>query len=83
MLIVFVMGSTAVAIASMVRKETVSYAKAIVLTCDIIGVTGIIGRLLSGVHWLTDIFAGLVAATALLIIFQGVIGIINEKREAK
>ena len=29
------------------------------------------------------LFAGLVAATALLIIFQGVIGIINEKREAK
>ena len=83
MLIVFVMGSTAVAIASMVRKETVSYAKAIVLTCDIIGITGIVGRLLSGVHWLTDIFAGLVAATSLLIIFQGVIGIINEKRETK
>lgn len=83
MLIVFVMGSTAVAIASMVRKEAASYAKAIVLVCDLIGMTGIIGRLLSGVHWITDIFAGLVAATSLLIIFQGVIGIINEKRETK
>lgn len=40
----------------------------------------VIGRLLGGVHWLTDIFASLLLSAALLVLFYGVLSLSSEKR---
>ena len=82
-LILCVMGSTRVMLSALSVKDKSPLAKAIVLACDIIAITAIVGRLLSGVHWLTDIFAGIVLSSALVIIFRGVILCISEKEFTK
>ena len=60
-----------------------SRARAISLACDVIIITAIIGRLLAGVHWLTDIVGGLILAFALLFIFNSALGMINAFRKAR
>ena len=42
----------------------------------------VIGRLLAGVHWLTDIFASLLLSTALVFIFSGCLALISQRKKA-
>lgn len=46
-------------------------------------IVGIICRLYSGMHWLTDIFAGVLLSGALCCLFVGVLNLLSEKITAK
>lgn len=46
-------------------------------------VVTVVGRFLSGVHWLTDIVGGLLLAGALLAAFSGVLGLVDKKKKAE
>lgn len=80
MLIVFVMGSTAALLNVIFGEEKKSLVRAAVLVCDIILVTGVLGRLISGVHWFTDIFAGLVLSLGLVMLFRGILDAMSAKK---
>lgn len=82
-LIISVMGSTSMVLTSFFKGVKSSRARAISLACDVIIITAIIGRLLAGVHWLTDIVGGLILAFALLFIFNSALGMINAFRKAR
>ena len=49
-----------------------------IISLIIIAVT-IIGRLISGVHWLTDIIGGIIISSALLMTFYSILQLINNK----
>ena len=40
-------------------------------------------RLLSGVHWITDIIGGIIISSALLMVFNTILELINNRNEAK
>lgn len=53
------------------------------IVCGIIIVTMICARLLSGVHWLTDIIGGILLSTALVFAYAGLIAPKKRKRRKK
>ena len=50
------------------------------LVCAIVLVIAVAGRLLSGVHWFTDIVGGVLISMTLLACFSGVKGVIQSKK---
>jgi undecaprenyl-diphosphatase len=54
--------------------ELIKDKKAILIAADIlcgaIALVILLGRLLSGVHWLTDIFAGILVSAALICLYR-------------
>lgn len=58
-------------------------AKILDITCYIIIVITVVGRLISGVHWLTDIIGGLLIASALLSLFYAVLSSLNNNDNIK
>lgn len=42
----------------------------------------VLGRIISGVHWITDIIGGFLLSLGLVILFDGLCGIISEKKKA-
>ncbi|MFA6784523.1 MAG: phosphatase PAP2 family protein [Sphaerochaeta sp.] len=71
LLVVFVMGSTCVLLPHMMS----SGRKTLLLQglCLLVAVSTIVGRLLSGVHWSTDILGAVILAASLVLFFAAVI----------
>ena len=56
-------------------------AKILDITCYVISFVTVIGRLISGVHWLTDIIGGLIISSALLSLFYAVLSSLTKSYE--
>lgn len=71
--------------AMIITSEMLSGKKGLSITVVIIGyaliLLTVIGRLLSGVHWFTDIFGGVLLSFALIMLFYTAIEFIREKIE--
>ncbi len=51
--------------------------------CTLIMLVIVVGRLLSGMHWLTDIVAGILLSLSYVFIYNGVLKILETKEDAK
>ena len=71
MLSLVIMGSIFMIIDKYVRNQMI--ANIIKALCAAIAVITVIGRLLSGVHWLTDILGGILLSVCLLSLFSAII----------
>lgn len=81
MLVCVIIGSAIMLISRYIKKKTLCRALQVICAV-IIGVT-VIGRLLSGVHWFTDIIGGILISAALLALFLGITEKINNYKEVK
>ena len=70
MLICTIMGSTMMFIGRYIKKKEI--CRIVQVICCLIMVTTVIGRLLSGVHWFTDILGGVLISIALLSLLSGI-----------
>ena len=57
------------------KSDMIKIFNAILL---IVAAVTVIGRLLSGVHWFTDIIGGIIISSALLMLFRTVLGIVSK-----
>lgn len=71
MLVCVVMGSAIMLVDRYIRDERI--AKIIKAICGIVIAVTVIGRLICGVHWLTDITGGVLISSTLLLIFNNVL----------
>ena len=71
MLICVVMISAAMVVCKYIKNDNIR--RIIQVICVIITVITVIGRLICGVHWFTDILGGVIISAALLFAFSGVI----------
>ena len=82
MLSICILGSAIIEIKSLFENK-----KKLVITLDAISVVImviiVLGRLLSGMHWFTDIIGGILLSLALVFIFHGVLKLIEKKIEMK
>ena len=81
MLVCVIMGSAIMLISRYIKKKTLCRTLQVICAV-IIGVT-VIGRLLSGVHWFTDIMGGILISTMLLALFSGVTKKICYRKDVK
>ena len=77
MLTCVIMGSALPMIRAYIKNTKLQLVLEIV--CVLIIVTMVAGRLMSGVHWLTDIFGAVLLSVTLLGIFDGVKELVNKK----
>lgn len=70
MLTVVIMGSIIMVLKKYVNNKTVRQILSAI--CAAVAVVAVAGRLLSGVHWLTDILGGLILSVFLLSLFSSV-----------
>ncbi|WP_022761195.1 phosphatase PAP2 family protein [Butyrivibrio sp. AD3002] len=70
MLICVVMASTIMVIGNYIKDEKL--LKLLKICCAVIMVVTVVGRLICGVHWLTDILGGILISSALLFLFKGI-----------
>lgn len=73
-----IMGSTFIVIDKYIKNESI--CKSIRIVSILILIAIVLGRLFSGVHWLTDILGGVLISSALLFIFSAVIGALNKNK---
>ena len=76
MLACVVLGSAALVAGQYIKNRTLARALQVlaVAACVVL----VVGRLLSGVHWLTDIIGGVLISLALLFLFSGVRDLLGE-----
>ena len=80
MLVCVVLGSAMMLMDHFIKKEMLR--KVLRIVCAVmIGMT-VIGRLLSGVHWFTDIIGGVLISSALLLLFSGIMESISTDHKA-
>ena len=75
-LICVVMGSTIMLLDKYIKNK--SLCNALKILCTIIMVVTVVGRLVSGVHWFTDIIGGVIISVALLALFSGVLDLVRD-----
>ena len=81
MLALVIFGSAALFSARYVKQRT---AKTVLyFLCTALGIVTVVLRLLSGVHWLTDIAAGVFLGTALVELYTAASGLHNNKEADK
>ena len=73
-----VMGSAMLLMEKYIKHDTLRHA--LWLVCAIVLVITVAGRLLSGIHWFTDIVGGVLISMTLLACFSGVKGVIQSKK---
>ena len=81
-LTVCIMGTAALQLHSLLQNKKLLRIGAEILAVLIAGVT-VVGRLLSGVHWFTDIVGGLLLSAALLALYAAVSGYVDRKKTAE
>jgi undecaprenyl-diphosphatase len=78
MLSICILGSAIIEIKKLFKNK-----KKLVITLDAISIVVmviiVLGRLLSGMHWFTDIIGGILISLALVFIFHGVLKLIEKK----
>ena len=62
------------------RMKNRKYAKAVVWLIAVFTVFMVIGRLLSGVHWVTDIIGGAILSVGLVLVYYGAVGILSKEK---
>lgn len=72
MMVICIMWSAAIAVKSMWGERKVLCKCVNALSVILIAIT-IIGRLISGVHWLTDIIGGMVLSSALVLLYRAAV----------
>lgn len=77
MLTCVIMGSAFPLIREYIKNKKLQLVLEIL--CVVILVGTVAGRLVSGVHWLTDIFGGILLSVTLLGIYDGVTELVNKK----
>ena len=70
MLICVVMGSTIMVLGKFLESEKL--ANILKICCALVMITTVVGRLICGVHWFTDILGGIFISIALLALFRGI-----------
>lgn len=75
MLICVIMGSTIIMVKEYVEK--ISILRGIQIGCAVIMITTVIGRLVCGVHWFTDILGGVLISVALVFLFWACLDMIK------
>ena len=70
MIVCVIMGSAIMLIGRYIKKKPLCSGLQIICTA-IIAVT-VVGRLISGVHWFTDIMGGILISSALLALYSGI-----------
>ena len=81
-LTVCIMGTAALQLHSLLQNKKLLRIGAEILAVLIAGVT-VVGRLLSGVHWFTDIVGGLLLSAALLVLYVAVSKYVDRKKTAE
>ena len=71
MIVCIIMGSAVMMIKKYIKKKSIQRVLA-ALCCVIIAVT-VVGRLIAGVHWFTDILGGILISISLLSLFSAII----------
>ena len=69
-LVLSIMGMSLLIIKDKIENKYLKWA--IILMCILISVLTIIGRLLSGVHWFTDILGGILLSGSLITLYYGI-----------
>jgi undecaprenyl-diphosphatase len=81
-LTVCIMGTAALQLHRLLQNKKPLRIGAEILAVLIAGVT-VVGRLLSGVHWFTDIVGGLLLSAALLVLYVAVSKYVDRKKNAE
>lgn len=64
-----IMGSAMMILGKYIKNETLK--KVLLIACAAVIAVTVIGRLISGVHWLTDIIGGVILSACLLFMYKG------------
>lgn len=70
MLVCVIMGSAMMLMSRYIKRK--GLCRVLQVICGFVIVITVIGRLISGVHWLTDIIGGILISEALLSLFTGI-----------
>ncbi|MCR5671336.1 MAG: phosphatase PAP2 family protein [Butyrivibrio sp.] len=72
MLSCVIMGSAMMILGKYVKNETVR--KVLLVVCNVVMLVTVVGRLISGVHWFTDVLGGVLISVCLLSLFATAAG---------
>ncbi len=75
MLICVIMGSAAMLLKKYVQDDTLHFVLGMV--CNVIMAVTVIGRLICGVHWFTDILGGVLISAVLLFAYSAIIDVVE------
>lgn len=75
MLICVIMGSAAMLLKKYVQDDTLRFVLGMV--CNVIMAVTVIGRLICGVHWFTDILGGVLISAVLLFAYSAIIDVVE------
>ena len=81
MLICVVMGSAVIMFDLYVQNTKIR--SALKIACIVILIATVLGRLISGIHWFTDILGGLLISAALLLLFTEILDRMKPKKKSR
>ena len=76
MLAIVILGSAIIEIKNLIKNKKITIPLSILLT--IIMITIVAGRLISGVHWTTDIIGGVILSSSLVMFYYSLVKIIKK-----
>lgn len=79
MLVVAIMASAPIALKRLIRQHKAAVGIAQLIAAIVIVVT-VVGRLLSGVHWLTDIIGGVLLAAAIVMLYVSILSWLESEK---